>query len=75
MDRQTILDKVRRGPVRVFMNDGTWHDIPSIEYCLVDQIAARVLYRDDAGTWRTKALSLDCMSRLESGFKLLNKRC
>lgn len=65
MDRQTLMDEVRQGPVRVFMNDGTHHDIPSIEYCLVDQVAARILYRDEAGTWRTKVLSLVCMSRIE----------
>ena len=65
MDRQTLLDEVRLGPIRVFMNDGTWHDIPSIEHCLVDQIAARVLYQDEAGVWRTKVLALVCMSRIE----------
>jgi hypothetical protein len=31
----------------------------------VDQIAARVLYRDEAGIWRSKVLSLVCMSRIE----------
>lgn len=60
MDRQTLLAEVKQGPIRVFMNDGTWHDIPSVGFCLVDQIAARVLYRDDAGVWRTKVLSLVC---------------
>ncbi len=65
MDRQTLIEEAKQGAIRVFMNDGTWHDIPSLEGCLVDQIAARVLYRDDAGTWRTKVLSLACMSRIE----------
>jgi len=51
MDRQTLIEEAKQGAIRVFMNDGTWHDIPSLEGCVVDQIAARVLYRDDAGTW------------------------
>jgi hypothetical protein len=45
MDRQSLIDGAKQGPIRVFRNDGTWHDIPSVEFCLVDQIAARVLYR------------------------------
>lgn len=65
MDRQTLLEEVKQGPIRVFMNDGSYHDIPSVEHCLVDQIAARVLYRDDSGIWRTKVLALVCMSRIE----------
>lgn len=71
MDRQTLLAEVKQGPINDFMKDGTWHDIPpvefcpSVEYCLVDQIAARVLYRDDAGVWLTRVLTLVCMCRIE----------
>ena len=65
MDRDRLLEELRIGPVRVFMNDGSSFLIPSRAVALVDQIAASVLYRDDAGIWRTRVLSLVCMTRIE----------
>ena len=65
MDRDTLLEEIRTGPVRVHMNDGTSFLIPSREVALVDQIAASVLYKDDAGIWKTHVLSLVCMTRIE----------
>ena len=65
MDRDRLLGEIRTGPVRVHMNDGTSFLIPSREVALVDQIAASVLYKADAGIWRTHVLSLVCMTRIE----------
>jgi hypothetical protein len=52
MDRDTLLKAVKAGPFRVFMNDGTWFDIPSSEMCLIDQISARLLHQED-DIWKT----------------------
>ena len=65
MDRDRLLDELRIGPVRVYMNDGTNFLIPSREVALVDQIAASILYKGDRGVLRTHVLSLVCMTRIE----------
>ena len=37
----TLMDAVRQGPVELSMNDGQKLVIPSPEFCLVDDVAAR----------------------------------
>jgi len=64
VDRETLLNAVRGGPVAVSMDDGQRIVIPSTEFCLVDDIAAHVLYRDDAGAWKTKIASLVYMTAI-----------
>jgi hypothetical protein len=64
MDRDTLLTRLKLGPVRVFMNDGPQFDIPSTEMCIVDQIGAYVLQKVD-GVWKTQILALVCMNRIE----------
>ena len=66
MDRKTLLEAIRRGPVRVGMNDGSSYMIPSIEFCLVSDIAANVLLKDaEDGKLRAKVLALVCMVSIE----------
>ena len=66
MDRKTLLDAIRHGPVRVGMNDGSSYLIPTIEFCLVTDIAAYVLVKDpDDGKLRAKLLALVCMVSID----------
>ncbi|MCY3011802.1 MAG: hypothetical protein NTY42_18530 [Planctomycetota bacterium] len=65
MDRQELIDWVKRGPVRVTMSDGSTHVIPSLEWCLITPVSAHVLYRAEDGKLRTHYLSLVCMARVE----------
>ena len=64
MDRQTLLDALRDGGVEIALNDGDRVKIPSREFCVVDDSAAHVLYRDAAGKYRTKIVSLVCMTSI-----------
>ena len=64
MDRETFLAALRKGPIRVTMNDGSQYNIQSTELCVVDQIAAHALYQED-GVWKTRILSLVCMISIE----------
>ena len=61
MDRQELIDWVKRGPV----SDGSTHVIPSLEWCLITPVSAHVLYRAEDGKLRTHYLSLVCMARVE----------
>ena len=66
MDRKTLLEAVRRGPVRVGINDGSSYVIPTIEFCLISDIAAYVLIKDqEDGKLRAKHLALVCMVSIE----------
>lgn len=66
MDRKTLLEAVRRGPVRVGMNDGSSYVIPTIEFCLISDIAAYVLIKDqEDGKLRAKHLALVCMVSID----------
>lgn len=65
MEREDPLGWIKRGPVRVTMNDGSQFVIPSLEWCLVTPISAHVLYRADDGKLRTHYLSLVAMTRVE----------
>jgi hypothetical protein len=65
MDRSTILEALKRGPVKVHMKDGSSFIIPSLEFAVVSDIAAHVLFRDSDGKFRTHILGLVCMARIE----------
>ncbi len=66
MDRKTLLDLIKAGPIRITMNDGSQHLAESIEMACVDDIAAHVLYKDpEDGKYRSHYLSLVCMVRVE----------
>lgn len=62
---ETLIEIIRRGPVRVTMNDGSTHVIQSLEWCLVTPIYAHVLYRSEDGKLKSHFLSLVCMARVE----------
>ena len=67
MDRKTLVEGLRNGPLRVTMNDGAKFEIPSLEFCAVSDIAAYVLLRDpEDGKLRGRHLALVCMSQIEN---------
>jgi len=65
MDREALVEAIKRGPVRVTMNDGSKYDIPSLEFCAVGNIAAYVLLKGDDGKLRPRHLALVCMVQIE----------
>ena len=65
MDRVTLVEAIKRGPVRVTMNDGSQFEIPSLEFCAVGDIAAYVLLRGEDGKLRPRHLALVCMVQIE----------
>jgi hypothetical protein len=66
MDRKTLIDAIKRGPVKVHMNDGSSFLIPSMEFAIVSDISAHILYRDvEDGKYRAHILALVCMGRIE----------
>jgi len=64
VDRDTLMNAVREGPVEVSLNDGQKLAIPGVEFCVVDDVAAHVLYRADDGSWKTKIAALVCMTTI-----------
>ena len=64
MDRETLMNTVRQGPVEVSMNDGQKLTIPGVEFCVVDDIAAHILYRAEDGSLKTKIAALVCMTTI-----------
>ncbi len=65
MDRETLVDAIADGPVRIFMNDGRSFDVPSPEFAIVDTTAAHILTKDSDGKLRARILSLVCMTSVE----------
>lgn len=67
MDRDEIIELLKRGPIRVTMNDGSEHVIPAYgERALVSSLSIHVLYQDESdGKWRFHILSLLGMVRAE----------
>ncbi len=65
MDRETLLEAIASGPIRVTMNDGKEFDIPSSEFAIVDSTAAHVLTRDEDGKMRARILALVCMAHIQ----------
>jgi hypothetical protein len=65
MDREELTALIRKGPVRVTMNDGTTFTIHAAEFATVSDIAAAVLYRADDGKFRHVHLPLVTMCAVE----------
>lgn len=65
MDRVTLTDAIKAGPVQVFMSDGSRFVIQSPEFAIVDDIAAHVLTTEADGKMRARILALVCMTRVE----------
>ncbi len=65
MDRETLMDAIHEGPVRVTMNDGQAFLIPSSEFAIVDETAAHVLTKEGHGKYRARILALVCMTHIE----------
>ena len=66
MDRETVINAAKVGPIRITMNDGRVFDVPSIEFITADDIAAHVVTRSVDGKYRTIYLSLVTMVSIES---------
>lgn len=64
MDRETLMEAIRQGPIEIAMNDGQKILVPSSEFCVVDDIAAHILYRAEDGSMRTKIAALVCMTTI-----------
>ncbi len=64
MDRDTLMEAIRQGPIEVSMNDGQKLIIRGVEFCVVDDIAAHILYRAEDGSWKTKIAALVCMATI-----------
>jgi len=65
MGREELLALVRQGPVRVQMNDGSVYEVPSSESCVVGDLHATVLVRDDEERLRNITLARVCMCSAE----------
>lgn len=65
MDRETLLQAIEHGPVRVTMNDGSSYDIDSLRDVAVDSSVCYLMKRGDDGRYRAIWLSLVCMTKVE----------
>ena len=65
MDRDTLLQAIDQGPVRVYMNDGQSFKIENVRDVAVDSTTAYVVYRDDNDRYQEHWLSLVAMTRIE----------
>jgi len=66
MDRDEIVELLKRGAIRLTMNDGSQFDIPSSDQTLISSISAHVLYKDESDNkWKFHILSLLGMVRAE----------
>ncbi len=43
MHREELVELIRKGPVRILMNDGNSCEVPNIECAMVSDISAHVL--------------------------------
>lgn len=60
------MELVRRGPIRLTMNDGSVYDVPGVEHCLVSQISISVLVKSTSdGKWRQHHLPLVTIAGVE----------
>ncbi|MEZ6087411.1 MAG: hypothetical protein R3C05_05160 [Pirellulaceae bacterium] len=66
MDRETLVNALAEGPIRIYLNDGQAFEIDNPQWCGVDSTTAYVMFRDEAtGKIKTHWLSLVCMTRIE----------
>lgn len=65
MDRETLLQAIEQGPVRVTMNDGSTYDIDGLREVAVDSTTCYLMRRGADGRYRALWLSLVCMVKVE----------
>ncbi len=65
MDRQTLLDLVADGPIRMRMNNGDEYVVTDPNELMVDESLAFVMTRNDEGKLRVRLLSLVAMCSAE----------
>jgi hypothetical protein len=65
MDRETLLQAIEQGPVRVTMNDGSTHEIEGLRDVAVDSTTCYLMKRGDDGRYRAVWLALVCMTKVE----------
>jgi chemotaxis methyl-accepting protein methylase len=65
MDRVTLTDAIKAGPVKEYMNDGSRFVIASSEFAIVDDRAVHVLTTEPGGKMRTRIFALGCMTGME----------
>ena len=65
MDRETLLQAVEHGPVRVTMKDGSSYDIESLRDVAVDSTTCYLMKRGTDGRYRAIWLALVCMTNVE----------
>jgi len=65
MDRETLLQAIEHGPVRVTMNDGSSYDIDSLRDVAVDSSTCYLMKQRADGRYRAIWLALVCMTKVE----------
>ena len=65
MDRETLLQAIELGPVRVTMNDGSSYDIDNLRDVAVDSTTCYLMKRGADGRYRAIWLALVCMTKVE----------
>lgn len=65
MDRDTLLQAIEHGPVRVTMNDGSFYDIDGLRDVAVDSTTCYLMRRQTDGRYRAIWLALVCMTKVE----------
>lgn len=66
MDREEMMALIRKGPIRITVNDGSTYDVPNMECCLVSQISISVLVKSgEDGKWRQHHLPLVTIAGVE----------
>jgi hypothetical protein len=65
VDREELTALIKKGPIRIRMNDGRSYEVSGPEFATVSDIAAAVLYRGEDGKYRHMHLPLGTMSGVE----------
>ena len=65
MDRETLVNAINEGPVKIYMIDGSSFVIEDFKSALVDSTTCYLLVRNADGRLRAQWLSLVCMVRVE----------
>ena len=65
MDRETLLQAIEHGPVRVTMNDGSCYEVDSLRDVAVDSTTFYLMRRGEDGRYRAIWLALVCMTKVE----------
>lgn len=65
MDRETLLQAIEQGLVRITRNDGSTYDIDGLRDVAVDNMTCYLMQRAEDGRFRALWLSLVCMVKVE----------